>query len=1048
MKFKLIVLYLYYILIAGLLLSDSCFTFAQEDGFVLKGTVYSSETGLPLNDININTNNVPVEPASTDSSGFFTVTLASKNEQIIISYPGYKTKIIPVNGRQEINVWLLAANDYSIHDEVQLVFKPLLVKDLIGSAIPARNMEIDNTSYQSVDQVLQGKIAGLNVINRSGMPGEGAYLSIRGYNSLFSSGLPLVVVDGMITRASGFPNSIINGFYQNPLADIDPNNISSVTLLKDASLTTLYGIKGGNGVLLINTHPPGAGKTTLDVSVYSGASGSPHKIPLLEESEYKSYIMEQMYNAGKSSEMIFIEYPFMEDNPEYLDYQKYINNTDWQNEIFTEGILTNAYLRVKGGDARASYSLSSGYLNQEGVIHNTSYNRFNFHFYSLAKVSQKFNIGVSLGFSSGKYNLMETGSLYQTNPIYASLIKSPNMAVFRKDEYGIDLPVKEDVLDFGFSNPKAVVDGVDATNNSSRFIGSSYFNYNITDNISAKINIGLNRDKTNENIFIPARGIAPQGDGSAERSVRDKVDQYTSLLNENRISYSNIFNFIHDFSCDIGMRIMFNRQAQDYGLGQNTATDEFRNLNAGKSDERAVGGFDEKWNWMNYFASIRYKLLDRYMISLSLSMDGSSRFGSEVNDGISFSGYPFAVLPAAGIAWRISNESFLRNMPFLDDFKIRISYGMSGTDDIGNYAARFYYVSRPYYSVSGFYLGGISNPGLKWETIKKLNTGIDLAMFKEKLMISFDIYRNITEDMITFIDLPNYYGYNSYVSNGGECRNNGIDLNAYWRIINKKFKWDINLSYSSYKNEIINLDNDPIITQFTGGEKISSVGEPFGIFYGYQSLGVFTSQAEADEANLMDKAGRRFNAGDIHFADMDDNHIINEQDKAVIGNPHPDFTGGIYNKFSYRNITISMQFFLVYGNDVFNYMRAKIEDMTGFENQSTAILNRWVKDGQDTPVPKASYNDPMGNARFSSRWIEDGSFIRLKNLTISYRYPKKLYFLTDLTVFLSGTNLITWTKYLGYDPEFSYTDGVLGQGIDYGKIPQSRSVIAGIKIGL
>jgi hypothetical protein len=321
-------------------------------------------------------------------------------------------------------------------------------------------------------------------------------------------------------------------------------------------------------------------------------------------------------------------------------------------------------------------------------------------------------------------------------------------------------------------------------------------------------------------------------------------------------------------------------------------------------------------------------------------------------------------------------------------------------------------------------------------------------MFKEKLMISFDIYRNITEDMITFIDLPNYYGYNSYVSNGGECQNNGIDLNAYWRIINKKFKWDINLSYSSYKNEIINLDNDPIITQFTGGEKISSVGEPFGIFYGYQSLGVFTSQAEADEANLMDKAGRRFNAGDIHFADMDDNHIINEQDKAVIGNPHPDFTGGIYNKFSYRNITISMQFFLVYGNDVFNYMRAKIEDMTGFENQSTAILNRWVKDGQDTPVPKASYNDPMGNARFSSRWIEDGSFIRLKNLTISYRYPKKLYFLTDLTVFLSGTNLITWTKYLGYDPEFSYTDGVLGQGIDYGKIPQSRSVIAGIKIGL
>jgi TonB-linked SusC/RagA family outer membrane protein len=1020
----------------------------QQEEHRVTGIILSAATDLPLNDININARNAPTDPVSSDSIGRFEIVLPGKNEQMTVSYPGYKSRIIYVDGREEINIWLLDAGEYSVEDEIQMGSGRLPGRDIIGAFASGRNLELSQITSQSVDQALQGKLAGLNATNRSGMPGEGAYMHVRGHTSLFSSGLPLLVVDGMIARAQGFPNSIINGFYPSPIVDIDINDISSVTVLKDAMETALYGVKGGHQVMLINTHPPVGGRTTLDVSVYGGIATSPRQIPLMEAQPYKSYVMEQMYNAGMSSEQIFEKYPFTRDDPEYLYYNKYNNNTSWQDEVFNNGILTNAYMRVKGGDARAVYSLSGGFLGHEGIIKNTSYNRFNFRFNSIAKISARFSIGVNLGFSSGKFNPVVSGPVYQTNPIYASLIKSPNLTIYQKNREGISLPIKEDIADFGFSNPAVLVEKVDATHTSMRFLGSAYLNYDITEKLTVRVNVGLNRDKGNEKLFIPAWGIAPQEDGSAERSMKNKVDQYISLLNDNSISYHSTFNYIHDFSVHAGMRLMFNRQVQDFGTGQNSATDEFKNLDAGRSDERGVGGFDDRWNWMNFYASARYKLKDRYMISLNTSMDGSSRFGPEVKDGIKLGGYPFAVFPSAGVAWRVSSEPFIRNINILDELKFRVSYGLTGSDDFGNYAARLYYVSNPYYSVTGYYLGGISNPALKWETVSQLNTGLDLAIFKERLILNLDYYESRTDDMITYFDLPTYYGYKQFVSNGGQCLNEGVDIHLYGRILNGKFRWEMALDYSQNRNEITHLDKDPIINTLTGAERISTVGQPFGMFYGYRSLGIFTSQSHADQANLVDKTGRPFRAGDIHFADMDGNQIINEQDKTIIGNPHPDFTGGVYNKFSFKNFSLSAHISLVSGNDVFNYMRSVTEGMTGYENQSTAVYNRWVSDGQNTRIPKASYGDPMGNARFSSRWIEDGSYVRLRNVTLAYTYPSNLGFLSGFTVFITGTNMVTWTKYLGYDPEFSYVDGILGQGMDYGKMPQSRSVIMGIKIGL
>ena len=1020
----------------------------QENSFRVRGRVCAASTGLPLADIGVSARNSAMEPVNTGTDGEYEITLPSRNEQLVFSYPGYKEKTVFVNGRENVDVWLLGENDVSVSDGITLPSGEIPLRDVAGAVDAGRVINFNRSPDAAFSQDLQGLMSGLNVTGRSGMPGEGAFMHARGYASLLSSSLPLVVVDGMIVRSGGFQDPVINGFYHDPLVDIDKRDISSIVLLKDAALCGSYGVKGSNGVLLISTIPPEGGTTTLNVSVQGGISSLQRQIPVMDAGHYSSYVMEQLLDAGMNSAEIFRDYPFLEYDPDYIYESRYSNNTNWQDEIFRTGRIYDAHLTVRGGDARAKYSLSGGYLMNNGIVENSSFSRFNFRFNSVVQVSSKVDIGFNLGYTNGKYNLMETGASPQTSPIYTSLIKSPLLAVYEKDQEGLSLPVYDDVADFGFSNPGAIVHDLEASDATSKFLGVSYLEIKLTDKLRARAQFGLDKIKGNERIFIPSRGIAPQGDGSAERSMKVKENQYYSLLSEVRLSYANRFNYIHDLFLDAGARYMLNRLVQDFGAAQNSATDEFKDLNSGKADEKSVGGNEGRWSWLNYNLSARYILLDRYIVSGNLSLDASSLFGKEAEDGLTMAGYPFAFLPSAGIAWRISSEPFIPKIRILDEFKLRASYGLTGMDDLPNYYTRLYYQSIPYYSITGFTLNGMHNPALQWETVKQTDLGLDLVMFNERMILRGDWYNDVTDDMITAVSLPAYYGYEQYLTNGGSCRNRGLEGSLYGRIFNGDFQWEMNATMSKYRNEVLDLENERIIHSFKGGEKISQVGSPMGQFYGYRSLGVFTTQEEADQADLTDKAGRRFNAGDIHFDDLDGNGRIDELDKTIIGDPLPDYVVGLSNHLSYKSLSLDFLFYFVRGVDVFNYLRSKTEAMSGVENQSTAVYNRWETDGQQTEMPAASYGDPLGNNRFSSRWIEDGSYVRLKGITLSYTYPRKLAFINELNVYITGSNLITWTRYLGYDPEFSYGDGVLGQGIDYGKIPQPRSVVVGLRLGL
>jgi hypothetical protein len=378
---------------------------------------------------------------------------------------------------------------------------------------------------------------------------------------------------------------------------------------------------------------------------------------------------------------------------------------------------------------------------------------------------------------------------------------------------------------------------------------------------------------------------------------------------------------------------------------------------------------------------------------------------------------------------------------------------MTGNDDIGNYTSRQTYGSQSLLGMQGLVRNGIANPALQWETGQKINLGLDIAALNERLNFSVDVYRNKTDNMLVYEELPAATGFSTILTNAGSMQNTGIDLGLNFRVINKaNFKWDVGINAGKYKNEILSVPNGMFVTNYAGAAVLTKNGAPANQFYGYVSQGVFSTVAEASAAGLMKKntngSFSNFGAGDIKFKDINGDKIIDENDREVIGDPNPDFFGGFTNRFIYKKIQLEALFTFSKGNDVFNYLRYKLESASGVENQLQSVTNRWRAEGQQTSMPKATYGDPMGNSRFSNRWIEVGSYLRLRSLSLSYNFKiKEGGFIKNATIYAAGNNLLTFTKYMGYDPEFSATPGVFAQGIDTGLDPQFKTATLGVKLG-
>ncbi|MDX9882116.1 MAG: SusC/RagA family TonB-linked outer membrane protein [Prolixibacteraceae bacterium] len=1042
-----------YTLIHLLLFIPSVFVQGQ-DTLLVKGMLTGIDS-KPVPGVSVSIEG-SAEPAITDETGKFMVVSPTRFAWMLISpVDKYKPQRIFIDHQAFISVQLTPLDMVSGHDEVIDLINPGKRKDFIPSFFapdPGKNFYLP---YQSLDQSFQGTIPGMLTIGFSGMPGRGVSSFIRGVKSLNTNSQPLFLIDGIPLEAPGIYTSQLDGYSYNPLSSLNPFDVTNFTVMKDYATISSYGSRASNGIVLIETLKPSEIITRIDFSMRTGFSFAPRKIPQMNSDQYRTFANEILSSSGQPEETFPEKYPALYAAPNSPDYYKYNHNTNWQNEIFRNATMNDVYLRVRGGDEIARYGLSVGYMNQKGIIKETSYDRVTIRFVSTFNIFQWLRMNVSNNLVINNSQLKESARVSQTSPVLTSLFKAPLLLPYSFDEDGNQLSRFAEVESLGVSNPLAVIHNFSAINNNYRFLTSIKIEGDLGKSFKVNSVIGVNFNSVNEKIFMPNYGMETYYDDEAYNAMKSLKDHFFSIYNDNYVCFSHNWGTIHQLSGSAGIRINMNKFEEDWAISKNShENDEYRSLQDGVAYLREMGGENYRWNRMTNYVNVNYSLKDKYLLTGTISADASSRTGSNAAGILRVSGAPYGFFYSTGFAWRISEERFFKDNNLIEDMKWRVSYGVTGNDDIGIYSSLDYYRLAHYRETSGMVPVPVSNQSLKFETVGQWNTGIDLSFRSNRVNFSLDFFKTKTRDMLVYEKLPFYLGEHYQPVNNGILDNRGIDTYASAYITYKKnFKWNVEINLAKIKNSLTNIASGEVITPFDDGEFISRQGESLLNFYGYVFEGVIAGNEEANRLNLRTEKGLPFGSGDARYADISGptgtpDGVINEYDKTLLGSPVPDFFGGITNNLTYKRWSLSASIQFVMGNKVFNYLRFQNEKMTGLSNQSANVLNRWHYDGQHTMVPKATWADPVGNSAFSSRWIENGSYVRLKNLTLNYHIPEKMLFFRNAEVFMTATNLLTLSKYLGYDPESNFSYHTTEMGIDYGLAPFAKSIILGVKIGL
>jgi TonB-linked SusC/RagA family outer membrane protein len=1025
-------------------------------GEKISGIVKDAATHKAVSGITVSVNEYSA--AITDAQGNFTINIPNYDVILYVKGQGYQQKEVPLKGRHTLPDVLLFEDTYnSIYDEAQMPFSNVSTTQQPNAVATVSTQGAwETSSLEMPDTYLQGKVAGLTVTRRSGTPGIGANLLLRGFNSIYGTNAPLLVVDGMIYDTNHYGNSIIGGHINNPYGNLDLHDVDNYTILKDGA-AGIYGSKGGNGVILLSTSNNPDLATKIDLGIYSGYNYLPSNslLPIMQAGDYRTYLSDVLRTSGLTADQVAAQ-PFMNDNVSNPNYYTYHNNTDWQKQTFKNGFNQNYNLKVSGGDNIARYVLSLGYGTNKGITRLTDQSRYNTRFNANLNISKHFTVNANLAFTYNEQNLKDQGLSTKINPIYLGLVKSPITRVNQVNSQGVESPNQADVDALGYGNPEALITKAQEFNRNYRFFGNINFKYDFSKYLSAQTLIGVTADKVRENTFIPRAGVVDDtlATGAiADSRLGSQVQRLFNIYSDTYVSYNRTFNRIHTLGINLGTRFTQYNTTYNLNLGYNSAIDQLISVGTGNPALRVTGGDIGKYRWMNNYLSVNYQLYNKYIFGFNMALDASSRFGTETKDGVGINGVKYAALPTVSAAWVISSEKFMAGMNFIELLKLRASLGLTGNDDIGNYNARQYYTSQNLLGLQGLVRANFGNPQLQWEADKKLNIGLDAAFLQERLSITADWFQNTTYKMITQTPATTASGLVYAVSNDGGMQTSGFELGVNARIIsNSKIKWDLGFNIATYRNKITKLLGGSIQSQYAGATILTQVGLPANEFYGYKTNGVYSTNAEATAAGVRVRNSQGTlvaqQGGDMRFIDVNGDKIIDANDKQVLGTSNPEYTGGITTGLTYKRFNLNALISFTHGNTLYNYTRRQIESENNPNNQSLAILNRWRADGQVTAIPRASYGDPTGNSSFSDRWLEDGSYVRLRTISITYDVPFKYKFFKYVKVYATANNLITFTKYLGYDPEFAANESILLQGIDTTLEPQIKTVQLGLRIGI
>lgn len=936
----------------------------------------------------------------TGIDGDFSLNM-SPNGTLVVSFVGYKTQEVQVKGQKQLQVVL--SEDAEMLDEVVVIgYGTMKKSDLTGAVSSIGNKDIKDSPVSNLGQAIQGKISGVQIVD-AGKPGDNVSIKIRGLGSINNCD-PLVVIDGVPTDLG--------------LSSLNMADVERLDVLKDASATAIYGSRGANGVVMITTKRGTEGKGKLAVSANYSFQNATNVPSLLNAAQYAELSNDMMVNSGRNP------------NPEWANPSELGAGTDWMDELLRTGVMQNYTVSYSGGNEKSHYYVSGGFLDQSGIVKSVNYRRFTFQSNSDAQVLKWLKFSNNITFSadtkkSGSYNI---GDVLKALPIY---------------------PVKNE--DGSWSGPDGNSEWYGSTRNP---IGPTELNksqtdgYNFLANLTAELTFtkwlkfkstfGYDAKFWFIDNFTPKYNWKPT---PTEETSRYKSDNKSfTYLWDNYFLFDHTFAEKHRVGLMAGMSAQWN--TNDYLNAQKNVF-MFDNVHEMDNGEEmyAIGGNETEWALLSYMARVNYSYEDRYLLTATIRRDGSSRFGKK---------HRWGTFPSVSVAWRASQEKWFPKNDYINDLKVRAGYGVTGSQaSVGNYSYLASYNTSVYpFGISSgnqtaLVSSTLANPYIHWEEVAQTNIGFDASLFNSRVMFSFDAYLKETRDMLVKASIPITSGFEDTTTtytNAGKVRNQGIEMSLHTINLTGELGWETNLTATYNKNKIKDLNSDvPYYINQINNSYVTMLAKdyPINVFYGYVTDGIFQNQSEVNTHAVQPGA----EPGDIRFRDLNNDGVINDSDRTVIGNPNPSWLFSMNNSLSYKGFELSVFLQGIAGNKIYNANNIDNTGMAAAYNQTTDVLKRWQGEGTSNSMPRAVFGDPNQNTRVSDRFVENGSYLRLKNITLSYTFPKQWLQkaqIENARLSLSCENVATITGYSGFDPEVGIN------GIDQNRYPISRTFSLGL----